>query len=87
MIRSGVTRLSMPQKLYKLKNNLKRMFVSKTWLNIKTSKEDKGKRACVILFMTSFWNDILYSLKALGVGMKILRLIDNERKIGNGAHI
>ncbi|XP_058784907.1 uncharacterized protein LOC131659787 [Vicia villosa] len=88
LIRSGDTRFATTfltlQRLYKLKNNLRRMFVSEAWLNTKTSKEVKGKRACVVVLMTSFWNDVLYSLKAMRAIVTVLRLVDNEKKPAMG---
>jgi hypothetical protein len=88
LIRSGVTRFATTfltlQRLYKQKHNLRRMFVSELWLNTKTAKETKAKRAYAIVLMTSFWNEVLYSIKAMGALVEVLRLVDNEKKPAMG---
>ncbi|KAK2397863.1 hypothetical protein QL285_059395 [Trifolium repens] len=88
LIRSGVTRFATTfltlQRLYKQKHNLRRMFVSELWLNTKTAKETKAKRAYAIVLMTSFWNEVLYSIKAMGALVEVLRLVDNEKKLAMG---
>jgi hypothetical protein len=53
-------------------------------LNTKTAKETKAKRAYAIVLMTSFWNEVLYSIKAMGALVEVLRLVDNEKKPAMG---
>lgn len=88
LVRSGVTRFATTfltlQRLYKQKNNLRRMFTSEEWLTTNIAKERKGKRATEIVLMTIFWSDVIYALKAMGPLVKVLRLVDNERKPAMG---
>ena len=88
LVRHGVTRFATTfltlQRLHKQKNNLRKMFTSDEWLKSKTAKEYKGKKATEIVLMPSFWNDVLYFLKAMGPLVHVLRLVDNEKKPAMG---
>jgi hypothetical protein len=53
-------------------------------LNTKTAKETKAKRAYAIVLMTSFWNEVLYSIKVMGVLVEVLRLVDDEKRSAMG---
>ena len=46
----------------------------------KAAKEPKGKKAADVVLMPSFWNDAVYTLKAMGPLVSVLRLVDNEKK-------
>ena len=50
----------------------------------KIAKEAKGKRATDIVLMPTFWNEVVYSLKAMGPLVHVLRLVDNEKKPAMG---
>ncbi|XP_050896545.1 uncharacterized protein LOC127103323 [Lathyrus oleraceus] len=65
------------------------MFTSEEWLNLSASKEVKGKKAIDIVLQVSFWEDIVYILKAMGPLVKVLRLVFNEKKsaMGNIYHV
>jgi len=84
LVRYGVTRFATIfltlQRLYLQKNNLRKMFTSEEWLSFKNAKEVKGKKATETVLMPSFWNDVVYSLKAMGPLVEVLRLVDNEKK-------
>ncbi|KAI5386093.1 hypothetical protein KIW84_072604 [Lathyrus oleraceus] len=56
------------------------MLTSEEWLNLNASKEVKGKKGTVIVLQVSFWEDIVYTLKVMGPLVKVLRLVDNEKK-------
>ena len=56
------------------------MFTSDEWLKSKAAKEPKGKQATDVVLMPSFWNDVVYALKAIGPLVSVLRLVDNEKK-------
>lgn len=88
LVRHAVTRFATAfltlQRLHNLKNNLRKMFTSDEWLKSKTAKEPKGKRATDTVLMPSFWNDVIYSLKAMGPLVQVLRLVDNEKKPAMG---
>ncbi|XP_006584208.1 uncharacterized protein [Glycine max] len=84
LVRHGVTRFATTfltlQRLHKQKANLRRMFTSDEWLKSKAAKEPKGKQATDVVLMPSFWNDVVYALKAMGPLVSVLRLVDNEKK-------
>ncbi|KAH1162309.1 hypothetical protein GYH30_000984 [Glycine max] len=88
LVRHGVTRFATTfltlQRLHKQKVNLRRMFTSYEWLKSKASKEPKGKQATEVVLMPSFWNDVVYALKAMGPLVSVLRLVDNEKKPAMG---
>lgn len=92
LVRHGVTRFATTfltlQRLHKQKANLRRMFTSDEWLKSKAAKEPKGKQATDVVLMPSFWNDVVYALKAMGPLVSVLRLVDNEKKKNcNGFHL
>ena len=60
------------------------MFNSDEWKACKDSRDRKGKLAAKIVLMFSFWNDVVYTLKAMGPLVKVLRLVDNEKKPAMG---
>ncbi|KAL2951555.1 hypothetical protein AAZX31_19G058700 [Glycine max] len=84
LVRHGVTRFATTfltlQRLHKQKANLKRMFTSDEWLKSKAAKETKGKQVIDVVLMSSLWNDVVYTLKAMGPLVSVLRLVDNEKK-------
>ena len=49
------------------------MFTSDEWLKSKAAKEPKGKQATDVVLMPSFWNDVVYALKAMGPLVSVLR--------------
>ncbi|KAI5440573.1 hypothetical protein KIW84_010161 [Lathyrus oleraceus] len=55
------------------------MFTSEERLNLNASKKVKGKKEVAIVLQVSFWKDIVYTLKAMGPLVKVLRLVDNEK--------
>ncbi|KAH1214893.1 hypothetical protein GmHk_13G036158 [Glycine max] len=48
------------------------------------SKEPKGKEAAKVVLMPSFWNSVVYTLKVMAPLVKVLRLVDGERKPAMG---
>ncbi|KAG4943919.1 hypothetical protein JHK84_047983 [Glycine max] len=85
LVRHKVTRFATTfltlQRLHKQKANLRRMFTSDEWLKSKEAKESKGKQATNVVLMPSFWNDVVYILKAIGPLVSVLRLVDNEKNL------
>ena len=61
------------------------MFTSQEWLNLNASKEVKGMKITSIVLQVSFWEDIVFTLKAMGPLVKVLRLVDNEKKSAMGS--
>ncbi|RVW25217.1 hypothetical protein CK203_105966 [Vitis vinifera] len=52
-------------RLHEQKNNLRKMFTSSDWSDSKWAKEQKGKTIANIVLMPSFWNIIVFCLKAM----------------------
>lgn len=76
-------------RLHTLKVKIRIMFTSEEWLNLNASKDVKGKKANAIVLQVSFSENIVYTLKAIGSLVKVLRLVDNEKKpvMGNIYHV
>ncbi|XP_057779683.1 uncharacterized protein LOC130998269 [Salvia miltiorrhiza] len=60
------------------------MFTSEEWTQNKLSKEAKGKQATKIELMPSFWNNIVYTLKVMTPPVRVLQLVDGEKKPAMG---
>jgi hypothetical protein len=92
LVRSGVTRFATNfltlHRLHTLKSKIRPMFTSQEWLNLNASKEVKGRKIAAIVLQVSFWEDIVFTLKAMGPLVKVLRLLDNKKKptMGNIYH-
>ncbi|RDX66743.1 hypothetical protein CR513_54459, partial [Mucuna pruriens] len=59
------------------------MFTSNEWVESRAAKDPKGKKATDIVLMSSFWN-VVYALKAMGPIVRVLRLVDNEKRPAMG---
>ncbi|GFY96833.1 hAT dimerization domain-containing protein [Actinidia rufa] len=55
------------------------MFMSDEWANNKWVKEEQGKRVAQFM-MSSFWNCVVYALKIAGPLIRVLKLVDIEKK-------
>ena len=77
LVRHGVTRFATTfltlQRLHKQRANIRKMFTSDEWLESKAAKEPKRKKATDVVLMPSFWNDVVYILKAIGPLVSVLR--------------
>lgn len=84
MVRHAKTRFATAfltlSRIHLQKNNLRKMFLSEEWTKSKWAKEQAGKQVQRYLMMPSFWNNIVYALKIAGPLVKVLRLVDSERK-------
>ena len=60
------------------------MFTSEDWTTSKWAKESGGKNATSIILMPSFWTNIVYILKIFGPLVRVLRLVDGEKKPAMG---
>ncbi|XP_028104396.1 uncharacterized protein LOC114303470 [Camellia sinensis] len=56
------------------------MVTSEDWTSSKWAKEPQGKRMAQTLLMPSFWNTVVFALKVSGPFVKVLRLVDTEKK-------
>ncbi|KAH1221145.1 hypothetical protein GmHk_12G034635 [Glycine max] len=84
LVRHAITRFATSyltlERLHKEKDNIRKMFTSDEWTLNKLSKEPKGKEAAKVVLMPSFWNSVVYTLKVMAPLVKVLRLVDGERK-------
>ncbi|KAH1246707.1 hypothetical protein GmHk_06G016734 [Glycine max] len=84
LVRHAITRFATSyltlERLHKEKANIRKMFTSNEWTLNKLSKEPKGKEAAKVVLMPSFWNSVIYTLKVMAPLVKVLRLVDGERK-------
>ncbi|XP_010525599.1 PREDICTED: uncharacterized protein LOC104803372 [Tarenaya hassleriana] len=69
---------------HKQKNNLRKMITSQEWNGSKWSKEAGGRKMAGFLLQDSFWRNMLYSLKLTAPLVKVLRIVDGERKPSMG---
>ncbi|PNY14079.1 hypothetical protein L195_g010751, partial [Trifolium pratense] len=89
LVRNGVTRFATTfltlQRLHNLKAKIRTMFTSEEWSKLNASKESKGKKIAAIVLQVSFWDDVAFALRAMGPLVKVLRLVDNEKKPAMGS--
>ncbi|XP_006584317.1 uncharacterized protein LOC114420524 [Glycine soja] len=87
-VRHAITRFATSyltlERLHKEKANIRKMFTSDEWILNKLSKEPKGNEAAKVVPMPSFWNSVVYTLKVMAPLVKVLRLVDGERKPAMG---
>lgn len=70
--------------MHKQKNNLRKMITSPEWNNTKWSKDPAGKRLTSIILQERFWRNIVYALKLTGPLVKVLRMVDGDKKPAMG---
>ncbi|KAI3730392.1 hypothetical protein L1987_61562 [Smallanthus sonchifolius] len=70
--------------MHKQKNNLRRMIVSDEWKNSKWAKEVGGKKVESTFLQERFWRNIVYALKLTGPLVKVLRIVDGDKKPAMG---
>ncbi|XP_050940902.1 uncharacterized protein LOC127149443 [Cucumis melo] len=84
LVRPAKTRLATAcitlSSIHHQKNNLRKMFTSDEWKNSKWSKEQQGRRVVQIILLASFWTTIVFALKVSGPLVRVLRLVDGEKK-------
>ncbi|XP_035832491.1 uncharacterized protein LOC118481227 [Helianthus annuus] len=88
LTRSGVTRFATTfltlLSLQKQKSAFRNMFASEQWTKSKWAEERKGARANDIVFTPTFWNNVLFTLKIMGPLVRVLRIVENEKKPAMG---
>ncbi|KAH1228309.1 hypothetical protein GmHk_10G028319 [Glycine max] len=88
LVRHAITRFATScltlERLHKEKANIRKMFTSDEWTLNKLSKELKGKEAAKVVLMPFFWNSVVYTLKVMAPLVKVLHLVDGERKLAMG---
>ncbi|XP_050258962.1 uncharacterized protein LOC126703956 [Quercus robur] len=84
LVRTGKTRFCTSyltiKSTFKQKHSLRAMFTSEEWVHSRWAKEANAKRVVETILMPSFWNTIVYILKVMGPFVRVLPLVDNERK-------
>ncbi|KAL6552146.1 hypothetical protein OROGR_008300 [Orobanche gracilis] len=84
MVRPATTRFATAfltlSRFQKQKKNLRNMFTSDIWTKSKFAKEVGGKQVVNIIMMPSFWNSVVYAVKVADPLIKVLRLVDGEKK-------
>ncbi|XP_075503611.1 uncharacterized protein LOC142540977 [Primulina tabacum] len=60
--------------------NLRKMFTSEKWSKSRYSREAAGKRVAEVILMPSFWKTTVFALKVGGPLLKVLRLVDGEKR-------
>ncbi|XP_026396261.1 uncharacterized protein LOC113290888 [Papaver somniferum] len=68
------------ESLQKYKNPLQMMFVNDRWAKSRFVKENVGINALKIVTSSTFWEDVDYSCSVLKPLVKVVRLVDIERK-------
>ncbi|XP_026459981.1 uncharacterized protein LOC113360725 [Papaver somniferum] len=68
------------ESLQKYKNPLQMMFVNDRWAKSRFAKENVGINALKIVTSSTFWEDVDYSCSVLKPLVKVVRLVDIERK-------
>nr|XP_016508748.1 PREDICTED: uncharacterized protein LOC107826296 [Nicotiana tabacum] len=65
---------------YLQKKNLRKLVLSNEWKDNRYAKEAAGKETAKVLISPSFWNDVVRALKVGGPLIRVLRMVDGERK-------
>ncbi|XP_042420139.1 uncharacterized protein LOC122008462 [Zingiber officinale] len=88
LCRAGVTRFATAfltlERMHLQKQNLRKMSISKDWIESKWAKEAAGKKVAKIIMTLRFWSSIVHILKIYGPLVRVLRLVDGERKPAMG---
>ena len=88
IVRPGVTRFASSfltlQSLMEKKAQLRTMFTSSEWDECKWSKTVKGKAAYATVMSIAFWNGVTLCLKVFAPLVKVLRIVDADRKPSMG---
>ncbi|KAK3228897.1 hypothetical protein Dsin_000778 [Dipteronia sinensis] len=84
IVRPGVTRFASAfltlQSLLEKKDKLRALFTSTDWEKCKWSKSVKRKAAYNTVLSTIFWNGVKYCLRVFSPLVRVLRLVDRDRK-------
>lgn len=68
------------EQFHKQRNNLRKMVTSQEWNDSKWPKEAGGKKIASYILQDNFWRSVVYALKMSGPLVKVLRMVDGERK-------
>ncbi|KAL2326292.1 hypothetical protein Fmac_025350 [Flemingia macrophylla] len=88
LVRHAITRFATSylslERIHQEKTNIRKMFVLEEWNENKLSKDAKGKEVTKTVLMPSFWKNVVYILKVMAPLVKVLRLVDSEKKPAMG---
>ncbi|XP_042409955.1 uncharacterized protein LOC121999324 [Zingiber officinale] len=88
LCRASVTRFATAfltlERMHLQKQNLRKMFISKDWAESKWAKGPAGKKIAKIIMTLRFWSSIVHILKKYSPLVRVLRLVDGERKPAMG---
>ncbi|XP_020239396.1 uncharacterized protein LOC109818364 [Cajanus cajan] len=88
LVRHAITRFATSylslERIHQEKTNLRKMFMSEEWNENKLAKEAKGKEATKTVLMPSFWKNVVFIMKVMAPLVKVLRLVDSEKKPAMG---
>ncbi|XP_057787070.1 uncharacterized protein LOC131004405 [Salvia miltiorrhiza] len=69
---------------HRQKNNLRKMVTSEEWIASKWQKDAGGRKMTSIILQDTFWRNVLYALKLVGPLVKVLRMVDGDKKPAMG---
>ncbi|XP_042027456.1 uncharacterized protein LOC121774667 [Salvia splendens] len=88
LMRPAITRFATSflslERIHKQKDNLRKMFTCDEWVQNKLSKDAKEREATKTVMMPSFWRHVVFILKVMAPLVRVLRLVDSEKKPAMG---
>ncbi|KAH6797579.1 hAT dimerization domain-containing protein / transposase-like protein [Perilla frutescens var. hirtella] len=69
---------------HRQKNNLRKMVTLEEWNASKWKKDAGGKQLATYILQDSFWRNVAYALKLVGPLVKVLRMVDGDKKPAMG---
>ncbi|XP_042005556.1 uncharacterized protein LOC121754247 [Salvia splendens] len=70
--------------IHNQRQNLRKMFTSDEWRNSQWYKEIPSKNATATVLNDNYWRHVVYALKLTGPLVRVLRMVDAERKPAMG---
>lgn len=88
LLRPAITRFATSfitlRSIHMQKHNLRKMFTSDEWTKSQWFKESGGKLVTSIVLNNNYWRHVIYALKLACPLVKVLRMVDAERKPAMG---
>lgn len=69
---------------HRQRNNLRKMVTSEEWNGSKWKNDVGGKQLATYILQDSFWRNVAYALKLVGPLVKVLRMVDGDKKPAMG---
>lgn len=70
--------------LFKRRQSLRQMFTSERWKSSTWANEAMGKRVAATVLNIQFWRNVKFSLKVAAPIVRVLRIVDGEKKPSMG---